>query len=475
MAQQQSSALAETWQQWEGRVVNGRYPLGQYLGDAKQSAVYVTKTSEARAAIKLVAARPGEAQDQLTRWELARRLSHPHLIRILDVGRWHADDEQDMLFAVMEYADENLSESRRALTASEARQMLEPTLDALRYLHAQGLVHGRLCPANVMAVGEQLKLSSDSVRRMGRADAPLAASSVYDAPERKNGVLAPSGDIWSLGVLLVQALTNRVPEHDKIVKLPENLPAPFDEIVKHCLEGDPEKRWSAAEIKKRLEQPAVKAQPGLLEPSSYLHAAEDKKLDLLRQPSPSGQNAARLRPAAASGKPAAALAGALPEKKRVMVLAAAIFAVLLAVVSVISFAKRGVERQPPASSAASAAATASAGNTALGVPPAGPAASGGNAAVLHEVLPDVPRRARNSINGTVKVRVKVAVDPSGKVSHSTLVARGPSGYFAQHALQAARQWSFVAPQVHGQPAGSEWSLTFEFRKSGTRASAQRVS
>jgi TonB family protein len=96
-------------------------------------------------------------------------------------------------------------------------------------------------------------------------------------------------------------------------------------------------------------------------------------------------------------------------------------------------------------------------------------------AVLHEVLPDVSRRARNSISGTVKVKVKVAVDPTGKVTHSTLAARGPSAYFAKQALQAAHQWTFVAPQVHGQPAGSEWALSFEFRKSGTRASAQRVS
>src|SRR5208337_4506803 len=132
------------WQQLEGRIINGRFPLRQYLGGSDQSAVYLTEVNGSKAAIKLIPSDAEHAELQVSRWELARKLSHPHLIRILDAGRWHADDEQDMTFVVMEYADENLAEvlSSRSLTPVEATEMLAPILDALTYLHANGMVHG---------------------------------------------------------------------------------------------------------------------------------------------------------------------------------------------------------------------------------------------------------------------------------------------------------------------------------------------
>jgi len=67
------------------------------------------------------------------------------------------------------YADEVLSEilPERALTPAEAKEMLAPVIDTLSYLHAKGLVHGRLKPSNILAVDDRLKLSGDSFK--GRA------------------------------------------------------------------------------------------------------------------------------------------------------------------------------------------------------------------------------------------------------------------------------------------------------------------
>ncbi len=90
-------------------------------------------------------------------------------------------------------------------------------------------------------------------------------------------------------------------------------------------------------------------------------------------------------------------------------------------------------------------------------------------------MPDVSSQARNTINGTVKVKVRVAVNIQGKVSDATLVAPGSSRYFANLALQAARKWTFVAPIHDEKPQVSEWILAFEFRKSGTETTAQRTS
>jgi TonB family protein len=94
--------------------------------------------------------------------------------------------------------------------------------------------------------------------------------------------------------------------------------------------------------------------------------------------------------------------------------------------------------------------------------------------VTHKVIPDVPPNARNTITGTVRVIVKVAVDASGAVSHASLISRGPSEYFANQALQAARKWAFTPPTIDGRAIPSEWSLTFEFKSNGTKAVAQRT-
>ncbi len=63
-----------------------------------------------------------------------------------------------------------------------------------------------------------------------------------------------------------------------------------------------------------------------------------------------------------------------------------------------------------------------------------------------------------------KSSVDVSVDASGNVSEAKFASRGPSTYFANKALAAARGWKFNPPQVNGQAVPSEWVLHFQFRK-----------
>jgi TonB family protein len=89
--------------------------------------------------------------------------------------------------------------------------------------------------------------------------------------------------------------------------------------------------------------------------------------------------------------------------------------------------------------------------------------------VIHQVLPDVPEKAKDTIRGTVRVGIKVSVDGSGNVSDATIDSVGPSKYFANLALQAAPQWKF-APARDGS---SDWTLRFEFSADGTKAFAKQ--
>ena len=90
------------------------------------------------------------------------------------------------------------------------------------------------------------------------------------------------------------------------------------------------------------------------------------------------------------------------------------------------------------------------------------------------VLPDVSRGAQNTITGHVKVSVQVSVDASGNVSQANFVSAGPSRYFADRALAAARRWKFTPPQVDGQAAASEWILRFQFGRTNTEVFPSEV-
>src|ERR1700722_8138178 len=205
--------MTETWKQWEGQTVNGAFHLRRYVGCSEHGAVFLTDhgdRSPQTTAIKLVAENSPNAKSQLTSWRLATILSHPNLIEVFQAGQCQIGDV-NLLYAVTEWAEEDLSQiiPLRALTQAEARDMLKPVLDALAYLHAKGLVLGPLKPADIMASGNQLKLSTDRLRRAGE---PIGKRDEYDPPETTT---SPAGDVWSLGMMLVEVLTQRLPEWDR--------------------------------------------------------------------------------------------------------------------------------------------------------------------------------------------------------------------------------------------------------------------
>jgi TonB family protein len=272
--------MSESWKHWEGQVVDAKFPLHRYLGGSEHSSVFLTERAAPpqKAAIKFVQVEDPDAELQLFRWKHAATLSHPNLLRIFESGRCRLGDF-DLLYVVMEYAEENLSQflPQRPLTPAEARDVLAPTLQALTFLHAESLVHGHIRPSNILAIDDQLKLSSDGLSSVAdhadqshlsaaetQQSAPansLRRPSPYDPPEIAKGIISPAGDIWSLGITLVEALTQHVPAsagsatQEPVV--PETLPALFLDIARHCLYRDPQRRWTVAEIDARLNPGSV--------------------------------------------------------------------------------------------------------------------------------------------------------------------------------------------------------------------------
>src|SRR4029077_6919508 len=85
-----------------------------------------------------------------------------------------------------------------------------------------------------------------------------------------------------------------------------------------------------------------------------------------------------------------------------------------------------------------------------------PAGSSARGEVVHQVLPDVSRNARATIQGKVRARGRGRVDASGSVQGAELDSPGRSKYFAERALEAARRWKFGPPNVDGRAVSSEW-------------------
>jgi serine/threonine protein kinase len=200
---------------------------------------------------------PGQDSIQLLpHWERAAQLAHPGLTRIFDGGTCRLDD-LEVEYVVMEYAEENLADvlSQRPLEAGEAREMLEPLLDTLAGVHAHGYVLGHLKPSNILSVGDQVKLAGDGLRPVGHANP--APAGPYDAPER--APLSPAADVWSLGITVVEALTQHPPQRPwlKFLKpaLPPKMPGFFVDIARDCLQPNPARRESVVGLASRLRQP----------------------------------------------------------------------------------------------------------------------------------------------------------------------------------------------------------------------------
>ena len=150
----------------------------------------------------------------------------------------------------------------------------------------------------------------------------------------------------------------------------------------------------------------------------------------------------------------------------------AIAAGTLAVLVVIGISWRLLHGHPNPAQPASSNAQSSSQPAA---PPAAPArnlstptSASAVSAVLHQEIPDVPRHARESIRGRIKVTVRVTVDRSGNVVGQRLVNSGSSRYFARLASVAAGKWKFAPTD---KPGSRAWLLQFEFTRGGVAGHA----
>lgn len=206
-------------------VVGGRYQLGSVLGRGGMAEVRRGLDVKLQRAVALKLLRTDLASDSAFRARFegearsAARLRHPNVVSIFDTG-----EDSGVPYIVMELLPgDTLADRIRAgpCTESTVRLLASQVLGALHAAHSAGILHRDVKPANILFDDrDAAKVADFGIAKSMEAGAATELTSVgnvfgtaaYVAPERAEGRAAsPASDLWSLGVVLYEALTQQRP------------------------------------------------------------------------------------------------------------------------------------------------------------------------------------------------------------------------------------------------------------------------
>ena len=271
-----------------GTLLADRYEVGPLLGRGGMAEVYAgtDRRLHRPVAIKLLTPETAARADVRTRFEAEARaaasLSHPGAVAVYDTG-----EHDGFPYIVMErLPGETLADRIAAGTVGAAwlATIADEVLAALGAAHAAGLVHRDVKPANILLTADGRAKVADfgiakSFEAAGGADltgtGQLLGTPAYLAPERLDGAPAsPRSDLWSLGVVLYEALTGAKPftgdtalataravssgAHRPLSEARPDLDPALAAAVERAMDSDPDRRFSsAAEMAAALRAPTA--------------------------------------------------------------------------------------------------------------------------------------------------------------------------------------------------------------------------
>jgi len=276
-----------------------KYEVVEHLGHGGMAEVYKAQQVKLDRMVALKVLHPFLAEEEgfVARFEREARmvatLRHPNIVQVYDFDH---SAEYDVYYMVMEYIDGPTLKSRLqegVLPPEEAARITAAIADALDYAHRRGMVHRDIKPANIMFTAEgQPVLTDFGIARMVSvsgltASGAMVGTPAYMAPEVGMGQSGlGASDIYSLGVVLYQLATGRLPFESEIpmglvmqhINDPVPLPSKVSPQVSHSLEAvilrslakKPEERYaSAADMAMALRSAVgLDSPPGLITTSS---------------------------------------------------------------------------------------------------------------------------------------------------------------------------------------------------------------
>jgi serine/threonine-protein kinase len=255
-----------------GSVVDGRYRVEAKVGGGGMADVWLAEDShlQRRVALKVLHRRFAQDREFVMRFrreaESAAGLQHPNIVSVFDRGEW-----EGTYYIAMQYVEgptlKQLIDS--GITLEQAVAVIRQVLQAAGYAHRQGIVHRDLKPQNVIVDAEGKAVVTDfGIARAGVSEITQTGSVMgtphYLSPEQAQGFdVTAVSDLYSIGVMLYEALTGRVPfEGESAVAVamkqvsqmpqrpssiqPRVSPA-LDAVVMRALEKDPGQRFQSAD------------------------------------------------------------------------------------------------------------------------------------------------------------------------------------------------------------------------------------
>jgi serine/threonine protein kinase len=233
----------------ENRLLNNRYQLLEQLGKGGMAIVYCARDTmlDRQVAVKLL--RENYSRDPLflgrfrQEARAAANLSHPNIVTVHDFGL-----DGGHIFIVMEYVPgvdlKALIQSHGRFTTEEALPLLIQACAGIGYAHRAGLVHCDVKPQNMLVTPDgRLKVTDFGIARALSTIQPDEHSEVvwgspqYFSPEQAAGAApSPASDVYSLGIIMFEMLTGRLPFQASSVEELSRLhidaqPAPVSDFV----------------------------------------------------------------------------------------------------------------------------------------------------------------------------------------------------------------------------------------------------
>lgn len=251
-----------------GTLVDNRYLILSKLARGGMSTVYLATDQRLERDVALKVLHPhmaGDPQflDRLGREaKAAARLSHPHVVGVLDQG-----DDGPLAYLVMEYIKghtlRDVLKDKGALTPRLALALIDPVVEGLGAAHAAGLIHRDVKPENVLIADDgRIKIGDFGLARAistSTSTGALIGTVAYLSPELVMGRQADArSDIYSLGIMLYEMITGKQPfdgevpiqvayQHVNSTVGPPSALVPgladeLGELVQWCTANDPDKR-----------------------------------------------------------------------------------------------------------------------------------------------------------------------------------------------------------------------------------------
>lgn len=256
-----------------GMFIADRYEIVGKVGTGGMSDVYKAKdhTLGRYVAIKVLKAEFSEDMTFVTKFrteaQSAAGLEHPNIVNIYDVG-----SENGFYYIIMEYVEgitlKTYIEKKGRLNYKETLSIAIQVGRGIQAAHAKNIIHRDIKPQNIIiSTDGKVKVTDFGIARAvseHTIHSDVMGSVHYASPEQaRNGYVSNKSDIYSLGIVMYEMVTGRVPfDGDSTVAVAiqhlqdemvapstyaENLPVSLEKIIQKCTQKNPDRRYDSME------------------------------------------------------------------------------------------------------------------------------------------------------------------------------------------------------------------------------------